>query len=157
VLITKDGMYEEIGGNYSEWPLYCFPAPPYNDRVKISKAIESGSFDFDVLRETALTKLACLIEEYNHSVELNERIQAADFVNSLQAALLRAEGSIYAYCALEPWHHEIALFATSKEIETDFIGRYELTHWEQLEDEDVERHLDDIESPGFVFRTPWDD
>ena len=157
VLITKDGMYEEIGGNYSEWPLYCFPAPPHKDRVQISKAIESGSFDFDVLRETALSKLACLIEEYNHRVELNERIQAADFVNSLQAALLRAEGSIYAYCALEPWHHEIALFATSKEIETDFIGRYELTHWEQLEDEDLERYLDDIESPGFVFRTPCDD
>jgi hypothetical protein len=156
-LITRDGMHEEMGGNYSEWPLYRFPAPSHNDRGRILKAIEAGSFDLDVLRETDLRKLGCLIEEYNHSVELNERIQATDFANSLRVALLRAEGSIYVYCVLEPWHHEIALFATSKEIETEFIGRYELTPWERLEDEDLERYLDDIESPGFVFRTPCDD
>jgi len=152
-LITKDGMYQEIGGNYNEWPLYCFPALSHNDRDKLLKAIESGSFDLHVLKETNLGEFACLIEEYNHNVELHERIRATDFANSLQSALLRTEGSIYAYCALEPWHHEIAFFASSKEVETDFVGRYELTPWGQLDDEDIERYLEDIENPGFVFRT----
>lgn len=43
----------------------------------------------------------------------------------------RSEGKIYAFCALEPWHHEIEWFATSKEIETNFLERYELTPWAQ--------------------------
>ena len=150
-LITKDGMYEEIGYNFSEWPLYHFPTLSHNDRDKICRAIESGSFDLDVLKETDLGEFACLIEEYNNTAELGKRIGASDFVGSLQSALLTAEGDIYAYCALEPWHHEIAFFASSEEIETDFIERYELTPWAELDDEDIERHLDDIESPGFVF------
>ncbi len=152
-LITKDGMYAEPGYNYSEWPLYCFPELPHNDRVKMSKAIESGIFSLDVLRETVLSDWASLVEGYNDNVEHNERIQATDFVYSLQVALKRTEGKLYAFCHLEPWHHEIKWFGTSEEIVADFIGRYELTPWEELEDELIEPWLDDIENPGFVFRT----
>ena len=53
------------------------------------------------------------------------------FVLMRYCEMPRSEGKIYAFCALEPWHHEIEWFATSKEIETNFLERYELTPWAQ--------------------------
>lgn len=151
ILITKGGLYEELGYNFSEWPLHRFPALSKCDRERICRAINSESFDLDDLKGTKLDGLACLIEDYNQNVEPHDRIKTADLVDSLQSVLQKAEGSIYAYCVLESWHNEIALFASAKEIEEDFIGRYELTPWERLDDEDLMRHLTDIKAHGFSY------
>jgi|GEM_PF-2314428 len=151
-LITSDGVYEEQGGNFSEWPLYRFRDISDSSRTIISHSIETRMFSLEILKGTSLEAVAALVEDYNKNNE-DKKISVADFQVSLYSALHDSSGDLFAFCSLESWEHEIKFFPSYHEMEQDFIARYVLTPWTEFDEEEISRLLEIAKDPGICYYT----
>lgn len=151
-LITSSGVYEEIGGNYSDWPLYKFPGITERSRRIITHSIETRMFSLEMLKGTSLEAFAALVDDYNKNYE-DKKIPVSDFQDSLYTALHDTRGDLFAFCSLESWKHEIKFFPSYHEMEQDFVARYVLSPWAEFNEEKISQLLEIANDPGICYYT----
>ena len=100
-LITSDGVYEEQGGNFSEWPLYRFRDISDSSRTIISHSIETRMFSLEILKGTSLEAFAALVEDYNKNNEDKKSLLPIFKSVCIQHYMIQVE--IFSHSVL--WNH----------------------------------------------------
>lgn len=168
-VIAPKGVCVEDSMRYANWPLYRFPGISQKIRTEILHALENKPFSFSSLDGTPLEAFVQQIKQTVENVEDEGREEspvsggsgpsAPKCLASLQSALLRSAGELYAF-GLAFWKPEecrIEFFPSAAELVEYFVRQLEFVPWNDMEEAEIEDYLEQAENPGVDYWVPCPD